>query len=151
MSAVDRLRRAPGSPSASGLPHGSQHGQQFTSQVLRVPSCRGDATGKPKSSLETQPRSAGTPPGWTVGEGPCRAGRVDPRGLWASAGPRQEPHRVLSPVSPGRRGWRPALALRGPPWTFPSTSPLPVVSKTQGGGCRRGFSREADGEQLCTL
>lgn len=142
--AADGLRRAHGSPSASRLPHGSQCGQRFMSQVLWVLSCTGDAAGNPKSCSETQPRSASAPPGWTVGEGPCRAGHGEPPQPAGLTRAQTQSHAEFCLLSP-RRGWRPALALRGPLWAFPSPSPLPVVSKTQGGACRGSFSREADG------
>ena len=141
--AADGPRRAHGSPSASRLPHGSHCGQRFASQVLWVLSCTGDAAGNPKSCSETQPCSASALPGWMVGEGPCRAGRGEPP--WPAGLTRTwtQSHAEFCPLSP-HQGWRPALGLRGPLWAFPSPSPLPVVSKTQGGACRGGFSREAD-------
>lgn len=134
MSAVHGLRRAPGSASASRLPHSSQRGQRFTSQVLWVPSCRGDAAGKPKSSSETQPRSVGAPPGWTVGEGPCRAGRGDPPRPAGLTRARTRATQSSVRCHPAREaGLAPSSGPSGASWAFPSPSPLPVVSKTREG------------------
>lgn len=101
---------------------------------------------QPKSCSETQPCSASAPPGWKVGAGPAELGLGNPQACGPHQGRDTEPRRVSSTVTrPGRRGWHPALAPQGLCGLFPSPSPLPVVSKTRGGGCSGGFSREADG------